>query len=79
MLDPVTGTYTNFYRLPIHVERAVYRLSHIKLANPRRPLYEQVLISNCASAAFKTRLTRAVMFWYLGVINRVRAINAATI
>lgn len=40
------GRYTNFYRLPIHVERAVYRLSHIKLANPRRPLYEQVLISN---------------------------------
>lgn len=39
------GKYTNFYRLPIHVERAVYRLSHIKLANPRRPLYEQVLIS----------------------------------
>ena len=79
MLDPVTGTYTNFYRLPIHVERAVYRLSHIKLANPRRPLYEQVLISNRASAASKTCLTRAVMFWYLGVINRVRAINAATI
>lgn len=40
------GRYANFYRLPIHVERAVYRLSHIKLANPRRPLYEQVLISN---------------------------------
>ncbi|QRV74321.1 hypothetical protein RhiJN_02335 [Ceratobasidium sp. AG-Ba] len=48
------GTYA---RYPIHVERAVYRLSHIKLANPRRPLYEQVLISN-------------LMFWYLGVINR---------
>ncbi|KAF9244669.1 hypothetical protein BU15DRAFT_86034 [Melanogaster broomeanus] len=31
--------------------------SHIKLANPRRPLYEQVLISN-------------LMFWYLGVINK---------
>ena len=40
------GRYANFYRLPIHVERAIYRLSHIKLANPRRPLYEQVLISN---------------------------------
>ncbi|KAM0753297.1 hypothetical protein T439DRAFT_354725 [Meredithblackwellia eburnea MCA 4105] len=51
------GRYTNFYRLPIHVERAVYRLSHIKLANPRRPLYEQVLISN-------------LMFWYLSVINK---------
>ncbi|KZT59828.1 hypothetical protein CALCODRAFT_507203 [Calocera cornea HHB12733] len=47
----------NFSRYPIHVERAVYRLSHIKLASPRRPLYEQVLISN-------------LMFWYLGIINR---------
>ncbi|KDQ13048.1 hypothetical protein BOTBODRAFT_45465 [Botryobasidium botryosum FD-172 SS1] len=47
----------NYARYPIHVERAVYRLSHIKLANPRRPLYEQVLISN-------------LMFWYLGVINK---------
>ncbi len=35
----------------------MYRLSHIKLANARRPLYEQVLISN-------------LMFWYLGVIGR---------
>ncbi|TKY85803.1 hypothetical protein EX895_005344 [Sporisorium graminicola] len=50
------GAY--FYsRYPIHIERAVYRLSHIKLANPRRPLYEQVLISN-------------LMFWYLSIINR---------
>lgn len=56
MLTP-DGKYINFYRLPIHIERAVYRLSHIKLANPRRPLYEQVLISN-------------LMFWYLGVINK---------
>lgn len=50
------GKYVNFYRLPIHIERAVYRLSHIKLANPRRPLYEQVLISN-------------LMFWYLGCVT----------
>ncbi|WAQ91221.1 hypothetical protein PtA15_14A103 [Puccinia triticina] len=49
----IKGRFMSFYRLPIHVERAVYRLSHIKLANPRRPLYEQVLISN-------------LMFWYLG-------------
>ena len=48
---------TGYARYPIHVERAVYRLSHIKLANPRRPLHEQVLISN-------------LMFWYLGVINK---------
>ncbi|KAF8318675.1 hypothetical protein DL93DRAFT_321167 [Clavulina sp. PMI_390] len=46
-----------YARYPIHVERAVYRLSHIKLANPRRPLHEQVLISN-------------LMFWYLGIINK---------
>nr|CAG8478645.1 7394_t:CDS:2 [Entrophospora candida]CAG8500754.1 541_t:CDS:2 [Entrophospora candida] len=37
--------------------RAIYRLSHIKLANPRRPLHEQVLISN-------------MMFWYLSLINK---------
>lgn len=42
-------------RLPLHVERAIYKLSHVKLANPRRPLHEQVLISN-------------QMFWYLSVI-----------
>ncbi|KAI7831177.1 hypothetical protein BC939DRAFT_473241 [Gamsiella multidivaricata] len=43
-------------RMPIHIERAIYRLSHVKLANPRRPLHEQVLISN-------------MMFWYLSVIQ----------
>lgn len=52
----INGSYA---RYPIHVERAIYRLSHIKLANPRRPLYEQVLISN-------------LMFWYLGVINKTQ-------
>lgn len=61
MMGP-NGRYTNFYRLPIHVERAVYRLSHIKLANPRRPLYEQVLISN-------------LMFWYLSIINKPTIVN----
>ncbi|EJD34603.1 hypothetical protein AURDEDRAFT_155029 [Auricularia subglabra TFB-10046 SS5] len=54
----------HYARYPIHVERAVYRLSHIKLANPRRPLYEQVLISN-------------LMFWYLGVINKQQQAAAA--
>jgi hypothetical protein len=43
--------------MPINTERAIYRLSHVKLANPRRPLHEQVLISN-------------MMFWYLGVIEQ---------
>ncbi|ELR06131.1 hypothetical protein VC83_01500 [Pseudogymnoascus destructans] len=27
-------------------ERAIYRMAHIKLANPRRPLHSQVLLSN---------------------------------
>ena len=53
-----------YARYPIHVERAIYRLSHIKLANPRRPLYEQVLISN-------------LMFWYLGIINNKGQTNGA--
>lgn len=34
------------YRFPVHVERAIYRLSHLKLANPKRSLKEQVLLSN---------------------------------
>jgi hypothetical protein len=55
--SPTSPGFSNFARYPIHVERAVYRLSHIKLANARRPLIEQVLISN-------------LMFWYLGVIGR---------
>ncbi|KAI0925055.1 hypothetical protein AcW2_005751 [Taiwanofungus camphoratus] len=58
----LAGAYA---RYPIHVERAIYRLSHIKLANPRRPLYEQVLISN-------------LMFWYLGVINKAQTPTPAS-
>ncbi|KAF5351527.1 hypothetical protein D9758_007237 [Tetrapyrgos nigripes] len=57
--SPGAAAINNYSRYPIHVERAIYRLSHIKLANPRRPLYEQVLISN-------------LMFWYLGVINKAQ-------
>jgi hypothetical protein len=57
---PPPGPNGNYARYPIHVERAIYRLSHIKLANPRRPLYEQVLISN-------------LMFWYLGIINKAQS------
>lgn len=60
-VSPAPSNSPNSYaRYPIHVERAIYRLSHIKLANPRRPLYEQVLISN-------------LMFWYLGVINKAQS------
>jgi hypothetical protein len=33
-------------RFGISDERAIYRLAHIKLANPRRELYSQVLLSN---------------------------------
>jgi hypothetical protein len=57
--SPLVGVGGSYARYPLHVERAIYRLSHIKLANPRRPLYEQVLISN-------------LMFWYLGVINKTQ-------
>lgn len=44
------------YRFPIHIERAIYRLSHLKLADPRRPLRQQVLLSN-------------FMYAYLNLVN----------
>lgn len=47
----------NRMRLPIHTERAMYRLSHMKLTDPRRPLHDQVTISN-------------LMFWYLSVVSQ---------
>ncbi|KAF3908374.1 hypothetical protein AA313_de0209922 [Arthrobotrys entomopaga] len=43
--SPPQQTYY-YTRFPIHIERAIYRLSHLKLANPRRPLLQQVLLSN---------------------------------
>lgn len=45
------------HRYPLHIERAIYRLSHLKLANPRRPLVQQVLLSN-------------FMYAYLNLINQ---------
>ncbi|KAL8804865.1 MAG: hypothetical protein Q9223_005546 [Gallowayella weberi] len=33
-------------RFPVAEERAIYRMAHIKLANPRRALHSQVLLSN---------------------------------
>lgn len=33
-------------RFSLLEERAIYRMAHIKLANPRRPLHSQVLLSN---------------------------------
>ncbi|KAJ3069462.1 hypothetical protein HK102_006922, partial [Quaeritorhiza haematococci] len=35
-----------FARYPLHVEKTIYRMSHGKLAQHRRPLCQQVLISN---------------------------------
>lgn len=45
-----------YHRFPLHIERAIYRLSHMKLTNPRRPLLQQVLLSN-------------FMYAYLNLIN----------
>lgn len=36
----------NWTRFSILEERAIYRMAHIKLANPRRELHSQVLLSN---------------------------------
>ena len=37
----------HFYnRFPIQLERAIYRMAHLKLSNSRRPLIHQVLLSN---------------------------------
>lgn len=36
----------NWTRFSIMEERTIYRIAHIKLANPRRELYSQVLLSN---------------------------------
>lgn len=36
----------NWTRFSILEERAIYRMAHLKLANPRRALYSQVLLSN---------------------------------
>ncbi|ORY81400.1 hypothetical protein BCR37DRAFT_398998 [Protomyces lactucae-debilis] len=37
----------HFYsRFPIQLERAIYRMAHLKLGNSRRPLLHQVLLSN---------------------------------
>jgi hypothetical protein len=36
----------NWTRFSLIEERAIYRMAHIKLANPKRALYSQVLLSN---------------------------------
>ncbi|KAG7930277.1 uncharacterized protein OGAPODRAFT_74412 [Ogataea polymorpha] len=54
-ISPSTLVMLN-HRFPIHVERAVYRLSHLKLSDPKRPLCQQVLLSN-------------FMYAYLNLVN----------
>lgn len=49
--------YMMNHRYEPHIERAIYRLSHLKLGNPRRPLVQQVLLSN-------------FMYAYLNLINQ---------
>lgn len=44
------------HRLGINVERAIYRLSHLKLSDPKRELRQQVLLSN-------------FMYAYLNLVN----------
>ncbi|KAI8070183.1 activator of mitotic machinery Cdc14 phosphatase activation C-term-domain-containing protein [Thamnidium elegans] len=45
-------------RYPLDTERAVYQLSHLKLNNIRRPLQQQVVISN-------------MMYWYLSITEQI--------
>ncbi|OLY80031.1 Protein zds1 [Smittium mucronatum] len=63
--DPSTNTKTigasispikPIVRYPLHVERAIYQLAGIKLSDPKRPLHQQVLLSN-------------MMYWYFDLIN----------
>ncbi|KAF5101554.1 hypothetical protein D0Z00_000829 [Geotrichum galactomycetum] len=49
--------YMMNHRYEPHIERAIYRLSHLKLGNARRPLAQQVLLSN-------------FMYAYLNLINQ---------
>ncbi|KAG5519316.1 hypothetical protein PMAC_001941 [Pneumocystis sp. 'macacae'] len=49
-----TNEYSNYFqheslyftRFPIRFERAIYHLARIKLSDPHRPLYQQVLLAN---------------------------------
>ncbi|AMD20308.1 HDL436Wp [Eremothecium sinecaudum] len=57
-LPPLTASTVIMFdhRLPIFVERAIYRLSHLKLSDPKRELRQQVLLSN-------------FMYSYLNLVN----------
>ncbi|KAG1456890.1 hypothetical protein G6F46_005821 [Rhizopus delemar] len=50
---------------PSEQARAIYQLSHVKLADPQRSLHDQVIISN-------------LMFWYLGR-QQPRKVSCATV
>ncbi|KAI9139898.1 hypothetical protein BKA69DRAFT_603714 [Paraphysoderma sedebokerense] len=56
-LDVTVVKYSSPLRYPLHIERAICRLAHQKLANPKRPLCHQVLISN-------------MLVWYVGLRKR---------
>ncbi|CCE64527.1 hypothetical protein TPHA_0I00200 [Tetrapisispora phaffii CBS 4417] len=60
-----TSTVIMFdHRLPVNVERAIYRLSHLKLSDPKRELREQILLSN-------------FMYAYLHLVNHSLYIEQA--
>ncbi|KAJ3061660.1 hypothetical protein HDU98_002416 [Podochytrium sp. JEL0797] len=44
--DQNDSQFNGFPRFPLNVEKAIYQLSHHKLAQPRRPLIQQVMVSN---------------------------------
>lgn len=52
-------------RYPLDIERAIYQLSHIKLSNAKRPLQQQVAISN-------------MMYWYLSITQPMRKVVTTT-
>ncbi|KAG5437202.1 hypothetical protein PCK2_001018 [Pneumocystis canis] len=60
--DPLKLDSFYFTRFPIHIEYSIYHLAHIKLSNPHRPLYQQVLLTN-------------FMYSYLSLINKDQIIS----
>ncbi|CCF55713.1 hypothetical protein KAFR_0A02770 [Kazachstania africana CBS 2517] len=62
-----TSTVIMFdHRLGINVERAIYRLSHLKLSDPKRELRQQVLLSN-------------FMYAYLNLVNHTLYMEQAAV
>ncbi|OMJ20182.1 Protein zds1 [Smittium culicis] len=55
-LNPSKSQIKPIVRYPLHVERAIYQLAGIKLSDSKRPLQQQVLLSN-------------MMYWYFDLIN----------